>query len=336
MLGSMAINTPPQTIKPPALPPGGCIGIISPAYPSNEAAFIAGEKWLVTQGYRVKRFPNAANQWRYLAGTDAQRLADLHAAFADPDVDAIWCARGGYGSVRLVQQLDMALIAANPKPFIGFSDITVLQQAIYKATGLVTFYGPMVTSNLSELPPNTHNETPNGPNDTALPYTFQQALTMLTGQIPLNQPIPNKDAYQPITVPTNPIAEGPLLVGNLTLLASLCGTPYHPQTDGHIVVIEDWKEDFYALDRQFTQLRQAGLFNNIAGLLLGDFSHCNPQAGLTLIELFQELVGDLDIPTGYGFSIGHGNVTATLPIGCQAQFNPQTGSLCVLESPVST
>jgi muramoyltetrapeptide carboxypeptidase len=311
-------------IQPPKLPSGGCIGIISPAYPSSIDSFTAGEHWLTDPGYRIKRFPNAGNQWRYLAGTDEERLADVHNAFADDEVDAIWCARGGYGSARIVEHLDIDLIASHPKPLIGFSDITVLQQAIYQKTGLITFYGPMVTSNLAELPKDAYEPS----------YTLTQALAILTGKTPLKQPLANiADDYTTIN---SGIARGPLLIGNLTLLASLCGTPHHPNTNGHIVVIEDWKEDFYSLDRQFTQLRQAGIITNqCAGVLLGDYSHCTPQAGLALTQLFEELLADLTIPVGYGFSIGHGEETATLPNGCMAEFNANNGQLSLLSLPVS-
>jgi muramoyltetrapeptide carboxypeptidase len=165
--------------------------------------------------------PNAAKKRLYLAGTDAERLADLHQAFEDPTVNGILCARGGYGSMRLLPNLDFDLIARNPKVFIGFSDITALLLPFYQRCGLLGFYGPMLTSNL------VHNE----------PYS-QAELLKLIGQPPIALPyeIPNRDlyhCYQP------GMAEGRLIGGNLSLLAALCGTPYQPDTRDHILFIED-------------------------------------------------------------------------------------------------
>lgn len=229
-------NTP---IRPKALRPGDTIAVISPAgatpCDSSQAgpdAFTQGVALLEAAGFKVKLMPNVKNKRMYLAGTDAERLADLHAAFADPEVDGILCARGGYGCMRLLPDVDFDLIAKHPKTLIGFSDITALLLPIYQRTGLIGFYGPMLTSNL------IHGE----------PYSQTELFRLVQGQARLPFQIPNQDAYhcfQP------GIAEGRIIGGNLSLLSSLCGTPFQPDTRGHILFIEDWHEKYYTLDRQF-------------------------------------------------------------------------------------
>lgn len=316
------MSNTPTPIQPKALKPGDTIAIASPAgatpqstEPNSIDPFEHGAELLREAGFRVKIMPNVKNKRMYLAGTDAERLADLHAAFADPEVDAILCARGGYGCMRLLPELDFELIARNPKILIGFSDITALLLPIYQRTGLMGFYGPMLTSNL------IHNE----------PYSQAELLRLVQGEATMPFSIPNRDHYQCFKPG---IAEGRLIGGNLSLLSALCGTPFQPQAGGHILFIEDWHEKYYTLDRQFQQLRMAGLFEGIRGLLLADFSEIETEPEMELPAFLKELTSFLDVPVGYGFSVGHGEQTATLPIGCQARFDATQGSLTLLESPV--
>ncbi len=312
----------PNRLIPRKLAPGDTIGVISPAAPTVEPAdaFEKGASLLETAGFRIRLLPHARNRQAYLAGSDADRLADLHAAFDDPDVRGILCSRGGYGCMRLLPGLDFERIRHNPKVFIGFSDVTALHIPFYQEAGLVGFYGPMLTSNLI-----------NGE-----PYSQRELFGLVTGKHTAPYTIPNRDTYHCL----NPgIAEAPLIGGNLSLLAALCGTPHQPRTEGHLLFIEDWKEKYYSLDRQFQQLKLAGLFDGIAGLLLCDFSDTEsglePEQDYPLTEQLRRLTGDLDVPVGYGFSVGHGEETATLPIGIRAAFNADSGALTLLEAPVS-
>jgi len=318
MILGMSQSLPPtQIIKPKALRPGSTIAVISPAgaTPDTEA-FTQGVTLLEQAGYRVKLMPNAQNKRLYLAGADIERLADLHAAFSDPEVDGILCARGGYGCMRLLPYLDFERVRQNPKVFIGFSDITSLLLPFYQQTGLVGFYGPMLTSNLIHQEP------------------FSQAELFQLVRQPVTTPylIPNQDQYQAF-MPGQ--AEGRLIGGNLSLLSALCGTPFQPETRGHILFIEDWKEKYYTLDRQFQQLKMAGLFERITGLLLCDFSDIEPEPELNLSDFLKELTGFVGVPVGYGFSVGHGAQTATLPIGCTARFDAEQGTLTLSEAPVT-
>ncbi len=305
-----------QPLQPKALPPGSTLAIISPAGATpNEQAFTDGVALLETAGYKVKLMPHAQNKRMYLAGSDIDRLADFHATFDDPEVDGILCARGGYGCMRLLPHLDFERVRQNPKVLIGFSDVTALLLPLYQRTGLVGFYGPMLTSNL------VHHE----------PFSQAELFKLIQQPVATPYTIPNLDTYRPF-MPG--IAEGRLIGGNLSLLAALCGTPYQPDTRGHILFIEDWKEKYYSLDRQFQQLKLAGLFDRITGLILCDFSEIEPEPELNLSDFLKELTAFVGVPVGYGFSVGHGAQTATLPIGCMARFDAEQGTLTLLESPV--
>ncbi|MEB3245514.1 MAG: LD-carboxypeptidase [Vampirovibrionales bacterium] len=304
---------------PKALTPGSTIAIISPAYPSAPEQLTQAEAFLSAKGFTPKRMPNAANHWRYMAGQDAERLSDFNAALQDPEVHAIWCARGGYGCMRLLPLLDWDLIKQHPKWLIGFSDVTVLQLAAYKHAGLISAYAPMLTSNL--IDPEEQPET-----------SWQQLQPLLLGPdaLPhvLNAHPEHYTCYHPGET------EGILLGGNLSLVTALCGTPHLPDFRGKILFLEDWKESAHSLDRQFEQLRQAGVFDQLTALMLCDFSLISrsPHApNLTEQALFEDLVGGLDCPVGYGFRIGHCKAMGSLLQGVRAHFNSQTGTLTLLK-----
>jgi muramoyltetrapeptide carboxypeptidase len=309
-------------VKPKALKPGDTIAIISPAAPtlpttSGDCLFEQGITRLESLGYQVKLMPNAKKSFLYLAGSDQERLDDLHQAFADPDVDAILCARGGYGCMRLLPNLDFDLIGQHPKILAGFSDITALLVPLYMRLGLVGFYAPMLTSNL------VHHE----------PFSETELIRQLDGSLATvpSFRLPNLDTYTCL----NPgMAEGRLTGGNLSLLTALCGTPYQMDATDHILFIEDWKECYYTLDRKFQQLEMSGVFNGIKGLVLCDFSEIETLPEQPLPKFLQFLTHFLRVPVGYGFSIGHGTQTGTLPYGVKAAFNADMGTLTLLESAV--
>ncbi len=301
---------------PARLHPGDLIAVISPAAPTTEEGAFDKGVWLLEEaGFRARLMPHVKKKACYLAGEDEERLADLHAAFTDPDIKGILCARGGYGAMRLLSRLNFDLIAQHPKVFIGFSDITVLHTAFYQETGLVGFYGPMLTSNLVQ----------------GEPFSQKYLLDLVQGRIELPYLIPNLDTYQCFKPG---VAEGRLIGGNLSLLTALCGTPWQPQAQGHLLFIEDWKEKYYTLDRQFQQLKLAGVFEGIQGLILCDFSDIEPEPEFSQAELLRRLTAELSVPVGYGFSVGHGEQTATLPIGVQCRFDASEGALTLLEMPV--
>ena len=314
-------------VAPQALKAGGTIAIISPAAPSERAKMTQGIAYLQQLGYHVQLMPHALDSNTYLAGSDATRLADLHAAFADPTVDAILCARGGFGTTRLLEKIDWDLIKANPKIFIGFSDLTAFLIPMFERTGLIGFHGPMLTSNLILPGVNSSSAT--------LSHTMLWDIVCGRQTVPYEIPI-QPQGYHCLQKGT---ATGKLMGGNLSLLAALCGTPWQPNLEGTILFIEDWHERFYSIDRQWTQMRQAGLLKGIQGVVLGEFCEMAPGDDFTnfgLPELFKSLILDLPepVPAGLGFQFGHGDWTATLPVGVTCRFEAEAGRLEVLSSPV--
>ncbi len=307
----------PRPLQAKALQPGDTLAVISPAAPSQPHEMDMGVSYLKNLGFQVKVMPHARTAAHYLAGNDAERLADLHAAFADPDVDGILAARGGYGCMRLLPHLDWNLIQAHPKVIIGFSDLTALLLPLYERTGLMGFHGPMLTSNLIE-------------GDS---YTQSELWKQVMGQATYPYRIPNQTTYHCLHAGT---CEAPLMGGNFSLLAALCGTPYQPHPVDHVLFIEDWREDFYSLDRQWMQLKLAGMFEGIRGLLLCDFAEMKEStwSDYTLIDCFRALTEELSVPVGIGFSVGHGGQTATLPIGSVVRFEATSGHLEILSAPV--
>lgn len=318
-----------SSVTPKALRPGNTIAIISPAAPSPQEKITAGIAYLQAQGFHVQLMPHALDDNNYLAGSDEARLADLHAAFADTTIDGILCARGGYGTTRLLEKINWDLIRQNPKVFIGFSDLTALLLPMFERTGLIGFHGPMLTSNLIE---------PIQQDD----ITHDMLWNTVCGNQGLPYVIPTqKQQYQCLYKGE---ATGRLIGGNLSLLAALCGTPWQPNLEGAVLFIEDWHERFYSIDRQWTQMRQAGLFNGVAAIVLGEF--CDMTAGddwanFGLPELFRSLISELreaafePVPSGFGLQFGHGEQTATLPVGVSCRFEAESGRLEVLTSPVA-
>ncbi|MCB0588582.1 MAG: LD-carboxypeptidase, partial [Phaeodactylibacter sp.] len=258
------------------------------------------------------------------AGTDQQRLDDLHLMFSDDSVAGIWCARGGYGCSRLLPFIDYALIQKNPKALIGYSDITALLNAIYHKTGLVGFHGPVAASELTE-----YTET-------------QFRAVVMEGKAPYNIPLSaanmekEEDAFHPYAIHSGR-AKGTLAGGNLSLLAALAGTEYLPDARGKLVFIEDVGEKPYRIDRMLTQLRQAWGLGQAAGIAMGTYADCQPEEGdlsLSLEETIRDRTEGLGIPAIYGLSFGHIDNQCTLPVGIEAELNVEERRLTLLEAAV--
>ncbi|WP_456461584.1 S66 peptidase family protein [Reichenbachiella sp.] len=314
-------------IKPKALKKGDTIGLITPASAVTRQAFEKAVENLEAMGFVVKYTDNMSVRKGFLAGTDQQRLDDLHKMFADPDVDGIVCARGGYGSGRLLPKINYDLIKANPKVLVGYSDITALLYGIHQKTGLVCFHGPVGASEYSEF------------TDKA----FEQVL--MKGKAPkLERPKEweeNEDPafqYLPIVEGT---AEGALVGGNLSLMCSLMGTPYDIDFKGKIVFIEEIGESPYRVDRMLTQLLNSGKLSEAKGVAMGVFRGCetkldDPDFALStsLENVLKDRFGHMNIPVLYGLPIGHIDDNATLPFGVQAELDVEKGSLRLLENGV--
>ncbi len=311
-----------KVVKPPKLRRGDVIGIIAPASaPSSRDKIECGARYLEKLGYRVKLGKNVHAQHGHFAGTDAQRLTDLNEMLNDRQVKAIFAVRGGYGTPRLLPFVDYQAARLNPKILVGYSDLTGLQLAIFRRTGLVTFSGPMPGVEFWQKPD---------------PYTEEHFWRLLTSARPVGA-LPNPEAE-----PVRPIhpgkAEGLLLPGNLSLIISSLATPYAPDFRNSLLALEEVGEEPYRVDRMLTQLRNAGIFKKINGLLLGHFTDCEPKdpnkPHLTVAQVFAELLQHVRVPTVDRFQYGHIPRKLTLPIGVKAQLNASRGLLKVTESAV--
>ncbi len=272
-------------------------------------------------GYRVKLGKSAGQKYGYLSGTDALRAEDVNEMFRDDSVDAIFCLRGGYGTARMLDRLDYDAIAANPKIFLGYSDITCMHIAIGQRSNLVTFHGPMPASCWADAPLDDFSRA-----------SLEKSLLCAEPQ----GDVKNPEGYPRKTV--NPgSCTGQLVGGNLSLVTQLVGTPYDLDVKDKILFLEDIGEYTYKLDHMLTQLRLAGKFDQCAGIVFGDFRNCNiehPGFGFILDELIEDIVAPCGKPIFMGLQAGHCTPKITLPLGIQAKMNADECRLTLLESPV--
>ena len=302
-----------MTAAVPALRAEGTVALIAPAGPAALDVEKAGQ-WMRARGYELRIFPGVYERDGYLAGSDEARLSDLHSAFADPKIDAIFCLRGGYGSPRLLDQLDYDLLRNNPKPFVGYSDITALHVAINRYAGFVTFHGPMLNADLLG-----GKQQP----------TESSLFSLLRGDLKAGSEFMHPVAF-PLTTIEPGIACGRLLGGNLSMIAALMGTPYEIDADGIILLIEDINEPIYRIDRLLTHLRLAGKLAQVAGVLVGDVAGV---ANAALERLLKQTFEPLRIPVLSGWRSGHCDPNLTLPLGALVRLDAGEQQL-VLEQDV--
>ena len=305
-------------IKPKKLNPGDTIGVIAPAGPWDLDLSMAGVSWLGEQGFRVRLGMNIQQYLGYLAGTDAERAADINAMFASPDIDGIVCLRGGYGTMRLLDLVDYECIRTHPKVFVGYSDITALHLSIGQRTGLVTFHGPMVASDMGK-----------GLSD----YTWDYFSRAITISEPLGAIINPPNLLYPEFI-VQGRAQGYLTGGNLSLIVSTLGTPYEIDTRGKILFLEEVGEAPYRIDRMLTQLLLAGKLQDAAGIVVAVCEGCDMDdaPGFTLEEVLRDRLGNLNIPVLYNLHFGHTREKATLPLRVMAILGSGIGGLEVIET----
>ena len=313
----------PDVIKPPRLQAGQTIGLISPSGPvegSGAAPEIVetARARLAERGFQTVVARHAFDAHGYLAGTDPDRAADLHAMFRDPQVHAVLCIRGGYGAMRLLESLDYDLIGCHPKVFIGYSDITALHLAFHRRIGLVTFHGPMA-----------------GALAQADPHDLTQLLRAVT-RPEAPGPLANPAGGPMIETLVPGVVEGVLVGGNLALVTSLLGTPYQPTFEGALLFLEDIVDHSYRLDRKLLQLRLAGALNEAAGIVIGECRvRTEPsEPALTVREILHDLIAPLGKPAIYGLACGHGAYHLTLPVGVRARLDATQGVLSIEEAAV--
>ena len=282
-----------RALKPPRLGPGSVIGIAAPAGPFEPATLDRGVEVLRAMDFEVVVPDGLFDANGYLAGTDAHRADLLNRLFADPGIDAVMCARGGYGSLRILPLLDYARMAAQPKALIGFSDITALLTAVFSRCGLVTFHGPVVTT---------------------LADASKRTLAGLRAAVASDRPLTVRS--EGATALRTGSASGPVCGGNLTTLCHLLGTPFAPRFRSRIVFLEDRGEAPYRVDRMLVHMRTAGCFEGIKGLVLGSFDDCGTPAEIQKIvtDVFQ----GAQFPILAGVEAGHTEPNLTLPLGVRA------------------
>ena len=295
-------NQEKKSVRPPRLKPGDTIGIVAPAGPFDPKKFMKGKSVLESMGFQTFFDDGIFQKHGFLAGTDIQRADQINRLFADPTVQAIVCARGGYGSMRILSLLDFETIQTHPKIFLGFSDISALLSVLYDRCSLVTFHGPVVTT-LAK----------------ATEKTIMAMKTVLTSDAPLELTPENGKVIKP------GVCSGLVAGGNLTTLCHLVGTPYTPNFKGKILLIEDVDEMPYRIDRMLTQMKLAGCFNEIAGLILGGFKECGYLN--EVVEIFSNIFEDADIPILTGFEVGHGEHNLTIPMGLGATLDTESKKL---------
>ena len=308
-------------IKPSMLKPGCRIGVVSPSYWLKKQDMEKTSKFFQDKGYTMVMGNNNSMKWGPFAGTPQERADDIHHMFSNPKIEAIICARGGYGANRVLPLLDYNLIRDNPKIFMGYSDITAYLTSITQKTGLVTFHGPMMVSYKKGF----------------VNYNFQTMELILNGT-------PDFKIESPDSLPARilkpGIAMGPLWGGNMTLLINRLGTSDSLDTDGVILFLEDLDEYLYSFERMLVQMRTAGMLDNIAGLIIGELHEFKDQDVAferNTDEIVMDICGDLEIPIVSNFPCGHGTYQATLPISIPVElYAKQQPYLTLLEPAVTT
>jgi muramoyltetrapeptide carboxypeptidase len=314
-------------VRPPRLTRGSRIALVAPAGPLLERDDLTrAESLCRALDYEPVMGAHAGGHHGYFSGTDEARLTDLNAALRDPAVEAIWCIRGGYGVTRILDGVDFEALARQPRPVIGYSDITALLAAVVRRAGIVAFHAPTARA---EMPLFSRRHFARVLTDPDSPGAFE----------PLPQPA---DVLMPqvnrVVTIRDGIAEGPLAGGNLTLLQCLIGTAYFPDLDGALLFLEDANEDLYRIDRMLAHLRMIGALSRLGGVLVGRFTglkrHMNDGA-LGIDDVLDHYFGPLGVPIAYGLPIGHIDDQWTMPLGVRARFDAGAGTVELLEPAVA-
>lgn len=314
-------------IKPPRLQPGDVVGLVAPGGHTNAKAIEHAVENIESLGLRVKLGGHLNAVHGNYGGTVEQRLHDLHAMFADPQVNALWAVRGGSGCISLLPRIDYKLIRDNPKVLIGYSDITALHLAINRHAGLMTFHGPVASSTFSDYTVEQLRNVVMAPRET---WTIRMAQE--NAEKALDEP------QYAIRKVRGGRCTGRLTGGNLCLVSALAGTPYSADFRDAILFLEDVNEAPYRVDRMMMQLHLCQGLQNAAGMMLGIFENCEAQdedMSLTLNETVDQHLLPLTRPAVAGWSFGHIRHQFTLPMGALATLDADAQTLTLLEPAVS-
>lgn len=301
--------------KPPALRPGDTVGVVATSAAVERTYLERGVGALVAMGYRVKVSEHALDRAGILAGSDQDRARELNAFFADSSVKAIFGARGGYGCGRLLPLIDFAAIEKAPKIFMGFSDATFMLNAMVERAGTVAFHGPMVAMDFAH----------------ALTHRSIDHLTRLLSGETRQFELEAREVLRPGT------GEGELIGGCLSVLVAMIGTPFAPKFDGRILFLEDTGEKAYRVDRMLVQLRQAGVFKRVAGIVFGAIRPIegNEAERVRIAEFVADQTTGLEVPVLVGIEAGHGTENITLPFGVRVRLESEGRRLLIMEPAVS-
>lgn len=307
-------------VKPARLRIGDLVAIVAPASTLKREYLARGVEELERLGFRVKHREDILDKARYTAGSDERRAEELMQTFIDTEVKAVWAARGGYGVMRILKLLDEELLRANPKIFIGYSDLTALHLYLYRRFGWVSFHGPMAAKDL--VGGQEH-------------YDRNTLLQSLMTASPLGEIVSDKTVM--LHHGQNGKVQGRLLGGCLSLVAAMMGTPDELDTRGSILFLEDTGTRPYAIDRMLQQLKLAGKFDGVRGIIFGEMADCiqHAEQGYTIQQVLAECTADLGVPVMFGLPSGHssrGNLT--LPLGIEATLDSQRGVLSIDEAAV--
>lgn len=309
-------------LLPTALLRGQTVGIISPSAASaDRMEYTFAKEAMEAMGLKVKVGSNFKNRFGHLAGTDEERAADFNAMFADPEVKAIICLRGGSGAARILPLIDYEQVKANPKPLLGYSDITALHCALYSQTGLISFHGPNGSGSWNSFNANQFQQ-----------LFFDQKLLSFKNEVTKGDDLVAKgNRIQTLTKGT---VEGKILGGNLTVLTALSGSIYYPDFQNSILFIEDVGEDPYRIDRMMSTLKLNGTLGKIKGFVFGQCSDCKPGSGygaFTVDQIMDQYIIPLNIPAYIGAMIGHISKQFIIPVGARVRLNADQGSITLLE-----
>ncbi len=286
------------------------IGIVAPASPESQGYIDEKISSFKNLGFNIKKGKHLYDNFAYLAGNDKDRANDLNSMFEDKEVDAIICLRGGYGSIRMAPYLNLKTIKNNPKPFFGYSDITLLLNYIYNKCNFPTFHGPMITSNFDDN--DTREYFLNILNNYKNKYTYHI----------------DNICHKNYCIWNNRNFKGNLVGGNLSIICSTIGTPYEIKFNNNILLVEDVNENAYAVDRMFSQLNSCGKLKKLSGIIIGNFTNCNStDKTVTIKNIIKEKLIPLNIPIIYGLKIGHEYPNITIPIGSTFQFSTKDNLL---------
>lgn len=322
--GALALTAAPAwprtTKRPPRLRVGDTVGLVSPASTmSSEDGLDRAEHWIRGMGLVPRFGPHAGGRYGYLAGTDEQRAADLNAAYADPEVRAVFAVRGGWGGARILPLLDWRTIRANPKLLIGFSDTTALHLAFAARAGFATIHGGNATSSWRKAS-----------------WESLWRLAFAADTPTLGGAEIEAETGRPARTIAGGRATGRLLGGNLTILSTLMGTGWLPDFKGAVLFLEDVNEAEYRVDRMFQQLKLAGVLDGLAGVIFGQCTRCATTeadyAGFTIEQLVDHYFAPLGIAAVTGFDTGHIANQLSLPSGARVELDADARTVRLLEA----